>query len=387
MDKKQSRTLKRLTVLLIILIMAVLLFFWWRMGRSDILKDTNKTAGTTMAVASIDSITHRSINPDSALGARTRALSHKTADRISRINKIKKTDTMKISADSLIDSFGASTVLEEDTTGISLAQNRPALTDCEKDTMQPWAYPVPSGGLHRQIVHMAFETNKPCSLYWRLSGASADWQSYRGDTIAIKINSVVEYYAIDSCGWRMETRSESYEFALSKTVGPCGNDMEMVALGSTRFCIDKYEWPNRKGILPRAFVSYYNAADSCAVAGKRLCTAEEWSLACSGPSSSTYPYGNAYERRACVTEDTAAHPAGSSPECRGYFEVFDMAGNLLEWTSTKNRTNRSFYNVLGGFYESGKQSRCFDERYSYYPQNRHNPVGFRCCKNVTTVIK
>jgi formylglycine-generating enzyme required for sulfatase activity len=56
-----------------------------------------------------------------------------------------------------------------------------------------------------------------------------------------------------------------------------------------------------------------------------------------------------------------------------------MAGNLAEWTSTRSSKNDRFYNVMGGFWESGPQSTCFDKRYSYFPQNRHNPVGFRCC--------
>jgi formylglycine-generating enzyme required for sulfatase activity len=58
-----------------------------------------------------------------------------------------------------------------------------------------------------------------------------------------------------------------------------------------------------------------------------------------------------------------------------------MAGNLAEWTSTPSPQNSSFNNVMGGYWESGSQSRCADARYSYFPQNRHNPVGFRCCKD------
>jgi formylglycine-generating enzyme required for sulfatase activity len=112
---------------------------------------------------------------------------------------------------------------------------------------------------------------------------------------------------------------------------------------------------------------------------KRLCSTEEWSLACSGPHSSAYPYGRLYESHACVTGDTAAWPSGFKPECRGYFDVYDMSGNLMEWTNTRSMTNRQFYNVMGGFWESGSASDCFGARYSYYPQNRHNPVGFRCC--------
>ena len=56
-----------------------------------------------------------------------------------------------------------------------------------------------------------------------------------------------------------------------------------------------------------------------------------------------------------------------------------MSGNLLEWTSTRAAENGTFTYAMGGFWESGPKSACGDKRYSYYPQNRHNPVGFRCC--------
>jgi formylglycine-generating enzyme required for sulfatase activity len=157
--------------------------------------------------------------------------------------------------------------------------------------------------------------------------------------------------------------------------------MEPVRVGATSFCIDRYEWPNRKGHLPRAYVSVFQAMDTCASAGKRLCTADEWTIACTGPYGWKYPYGALYERYACFTHDTTARPSGSRPECRGYFGIFDMSGNCAEWTSTRSAVNPRFYNVMGGFWESGPQSGCFDVRYSYFPQNRHNPVGFRCCKD------
>jgi formylglycine-generating enzyme required for sulfatase activity len=58
-----------------------------------------------------------------------------------------------------------------------------------------------------------------------------------------------------------------------------------------------------------------------------------------------------------------------------------MSGNLAEWTSTQAKRNSRYYNVMGGYWESGPASGCYATRYGYYPQNRHNPVGFRCCKD------
>jgi formylglycine-generating enzyme required for sulfatase activity len=139
------------------------------------------------------------------------------------------------------------------------------------------------------------------------------------------------------------------------------------------------------GRKPKSNISLYQAKDSCVIVGKTLCTTKEWTFACQGGKNRNYPYGNKYEPMACNTRDTTVYKSGSFPECRGYFEVYDMSGNLAEWTDTRSSKNSDFYNVMGGFWKSGSQSSCTKARYSYYPQNYHNPVGFRCCKELQVV--
>jgi hypothetical protein len=251
---------------------------------------------------------------------------------------------------------------------------------CAGDTMPPWVYPDPSGGLHRKAIGVTFASTKACSIEWKQDSAGP-WRAYAGDTIRIAATATLYFRAHDSCGNSMDEREERYEIRPEETARYCPKDMEYVKVGETVFCIDKYEWPNRKKTVPLSFVSLYNAMDSCVTAGKRLCTTDEWTLACTGPYGWKYPYGNAYEPHACVSHDSTARPSGSKPECRGYFEVYDMAGNRAEWTNTRSNRNPQFFNVKGGFWESGPHSSCFEVHYSYYPQNRHNPVGFRCCKN------
>ncbi len=48
------------------------------------------------------------------------------------------------------------------------------------------------------------------------------------------------------------------------------------------FCIDRYEYPNDRGKRPTVFVTWDEARDLCANEGKRICAAEEWTLACEG---------------------------------------------------------------------------------------------------------
>jgi hypothetical protein len=273
-----------------------------------------------------------------------------------------------------------------DTAGVDTAAGVSVSAGCAGDTLALWVWPEPSGGLHRGSLGVVFRANKPCDIFWRC-GPDTAWLPWSGAPVAVDSTATIAFRALDRCGRAMEERREYYEIDERWPAARCPPDMELVQIGAASFCIDRYEWPNRKGALPLSYVSLSQAADSCFTAGKRLCTSEEWSLACAGPYSYGYPYGQKYEPYACVTHDTTARPSGSRPECRGFFGMFDMSGNLLEWTSTPSSRNRQFNNVMGGFWQSGPRSGCFDVRYSYFPQNRHNPVGFRCCKASTPAEK
>jgi hypothetical protein len=278
------------------------------------------------------------------------------------------------------------TVMETSETGdtakdsiASLSAQQTTVIGCAGDTVKPWVYPDPSGGLHRKAISVTFAATKPCTIEWK-ADSTAPWIVYKGESIPVKTTMTLFFRGKDTCGNSMEPREEFYELKSEETARFCPEGMEFILAGETRFCIDRYEWPNKKGTVPRSFISIYQATDSCVSVGRHLCTSDEWTLACTGPYGWRYPYAAVYEPHACVTQDTAPRPSGSRPECRGYFDVYDMAGNLAEWTNTKSSRNPQFYNVKGGFWESGPRSGCFDVRYSYYPQNRHNPVGFRCCK-------
>lgn len=253
---------------------------------------------------------------------------------------------------------------------------------CANDTTLPWVYPDPSGGLHYGSIAVKLVSTKPAKITWKFK-SEKKWHTWLTgqDSILVSKNRVICFKARDTCGNRMDLRCETYEIK-ARPKRKCSLGMEYIKIGNTSFCIDKYEWPNKKGKKPMSYISLHHAKDSCFISGKRLCSTDEWKLACAGIYSWKYPYGDKYEPKACVTRDTSSFKSGSKPECRGYFEVFDMSGNLAEWTNTKSPKNKSFYNVMGGFWDSGPQGSCFEPRYSYYPQNTHNPVGFRCCKDV-----
>jgi hypothetical protein len=171
------------------------------------------------------------------------------------------------------------------------------------------------------------------------------------------------------------------------------------------FCMDRFEYPNIKGDFPVIMVSFPEAQNMCAEEGKRLCTEDEWTFACEGEEATPYPYG--YERSAdkCVIdahwrpydekalrprEGTEAMveldklwqgvPSGSRPECRSPFGVYDMTGNVDEWTHTVREGERP--SILKGGYWGPVRTRCrpstrsHDETHVFYQQ------GFRCCSDV-----
>src|SRR5262249_23424849 len=75
-----------------------------------------------------------------------------------------------------------------------------------------------------------------------------------------------------------------------------------------RFCIDEYEYPNRKGGHPTWMVSWYDAQATCESLGKRLCYESEWVTACEGPDHTPFPYGYARSNAACNIDNSWIEP-------------------------------------------------------------------------------
>ena len=100
--------------------------------------------------------------------------------------------------------------------------------------------------------------------------------------------------------------------------------------------------PGRE-LHPMNCLSFLGARAFCRHAGMRLPTHAEWLLAARGSESRKYPWGEAppdcslasyhsEEGRGCGTSTTV--PAGSQPAGAGPYGHTELAGNVLEWTST-----------------------------------------------------
>jgi formylglycine-generating enzyme required for sulfatase activity len=134
------------------------------------------------------------------------------------------------------------------------------------------------------------------------------------------------------------------------------------------YCIDYHEYPG-KGSMPTTGVSWAAAAAACAGQGKRLCTSGEWRTAC-GP---TYSYGSKYEKGRCNTVldgmEQPVKPAGSFGRCKSPYGLFDMVGNVAEWTQDKK--------VNGGDSDKTEDTATCGRAASRMGGSPF--VGFRCC--------
>ena len=161
--------------------------------------------------------------------------------------------------------------------------------------------------------------------------------------------------------------------------------------------------------LPVTFVSWEEANTFCRWSGKRLPTETEWEKAARGSGGRRFPWGNEFECRRgnfgnfamdgrCAEEGAPGKPVavgsyslGATPE-----GVFDMAGNVWEWTADAYRAD-AYRNVKtqkkaanspetlrvlrgGGCCSMLSLPRASD-RWALPQSYRDGDIGFRCAKD------
>jgi hypothetical protein len=158
------------------------------------------------------------------------------------------------------------------------------------------------------------------------------------------------------------------------------------------------------GAVPQGYISGTQAAAACAESGKRLCTDAEWLLACRGSANRTYPYGATRVDGVC-NDARAVHPAierfgtsaswiwsslddacinqlpeslaltGSHTGCVTPEGVFDLMGNVHEWTADPAGTFRGGYYVDTRINGDG----CLYATTAHDVSHWDYSTGFRCC--------
>ena len=178
--------------------------------------------------------------------------------------------------------------------------------------------------------------------------------------------------------------------------------LKMIAM---RFCIDRFEYPNRRNDFPVIDVSWRESVALCAAEGKRLCSEDEWTFACEGEEATPYPTGytrganecvidrpwRKVDERALLPRDSRAaiveidrlwqgERSGSHATCRSQFGVYDMTGNVDEWTSSVDSQERP--SIMKGGYWGPVRARCRSSTRAHEPNFSFYQQGLRCCRDL-----
>jgi formylglycine-generating enzyme required for sulfatase activity len=147
-------------------------------------------------------------------------------------------------------------------------------------------------------------------------------------------------------------------------------------------------YPRERATHPVTGVSWDEAAAYAAWAGKRLPTAIEWEKAARGTDGRRFPWGDTFDQDRCNTLENnfnSTTPVGQYQNGISPYRVFDMAGNVWEWTTEEvqarglgvSKTKRI---RKGGAYNARQDAAECATQSSAWPDERADNVGFRCAR-------
>jgi hypothetical protein len=133
---------------------------------------------------------------------------------------------------------------------------------------------------------------------------------------------------------------------------------------------------------PVSLVPWCGAFWYCDAHGLQLCSVDyPWLNACRGLEDAAYPYGDSYKHGVCnVDSDGPAPVPWNDGSCEGAAPgLFDMVGNVAEWTGACN-TGPTLCYALGGGDKAGHEGCASAFKRPMTSVTMRDPqIGFRCC--------
>ncbi|MBI3326249.1 MAG: SUMF1/EgtB/PvdO family nonheme iron enzyme [Nitrospinae bacterium] len=156
--------------------------------------------------------------------------------------------------------------------------------------------------------------------------------------------------------------------------------------------VQRFLWRNRtyppaRGRHAVVLVTHTDATAYCTWRGTRegrrlrLPTEAEWEKAARGPDGWIFPWGNEFnpahlnsaDKGPYDTVPVSSHPRGKSP-----YGLYDMAGQVFEWTATPDEHRQGRFIVKGGSWDDYPGVTRAAARHSRPAALKHILIGFRC---------